>query len=113
MTSDSLLTIGQFQIYGLRDGFFSLDGGAMFGVVPKTLWEKIYPADQNNRIHLALNSLLIRTENIKILCETGIGTHLDEKVQESQIAHMPVIQYDRQSHAGLQYLELAKEIINE
>ncbi|MCW8962556.1 MAG: zinc-ribbon domain-containing protein [Gammaproteobacteria bacterium] len=38
---------------------------------------------------------------------------LDEKVQESQIAHMPVIQYDRQSHAGLQYLELAKEIINE
>ncbi len=78
MTSD-FLPIGQFQIYGLRDGFFSLDGGAMFGVVPKTLWIKKYPADDFNRIRLGLNSILIRTEDNNVLIETGIGTHLDEK----------------------------------
>jgi len=81
MTADSL-TIGQFQIHGLRDGFFCLDGGAMFGVVPKTLWEKKYPADEHNRIRLGLNSILIRTEDNNVLVETGIGTHLDDKFND-------------------------------
>ncbi len=81
MSTDSL-TIGQFQIYGLRDGFFCLDGGAMFGVVPKTLWEKKYPADGHNRIRLGLNSILIRSEDNTVLVETGIGTHLDSKYND-------------------------------
>ncbi len=81
MTAD-FLTIGQFQIYGLRDGFFCLDGGAMFGIVPKTLWEKKYPADELNRIRLGLNSILIRTEDNNVLVETGIGTHLDRKLAD-------------------------------
>src|SRR4030042_1811622 len=60
MTSDRL-GLGDIEVYGLRDGFFYLDGGAMFGVVPKTLWEKKCPADARNRIRLGLNSLPIKT----------------------------------------------------
>ncbi len=78
MTIDRI-SLGQFEIYGLRDGFFFLDGGAMFGVVPKTLWEKKFPADEKNRIKLALNSILIKTAKELILVETGIGGDLDPK----------------------------------
>ena len=78
MTIDRI-SLGQLDIYGLRDGFFFLDGGAMFGVVPKTLWEKKFPADEKNRIKLALNSILIKTVKELILVETGIGGDLDPK----------------------------------
>jgi glyoxylase-like metal-dependent hydrolase (beta-lactamase superfamily II) len=81
MTTDRI-SLGQFEIYGLRDGFFYLDGGAMFGVVPKTLWEKKFPADEKNRIKLALNSILIETAKALILVETGIGGDLGPKFQE-------------------------------
>jgi glyoxylase-like metal-dependent hydrolase (beta-lactamase superfamily II) len=81
MTLDRL-RLGDFDITGLRDGFFYLDGGAMFGVVPKTLWEKKCPADSRNRIKLALNSLLIRTPNAVVLVETGIGSKLRPKLAE-------------------------------
>ena len=78
MTSDKL-RLGEFDVWGLRDGNFYLDGGAMFGVVPKTLWEKKCPADAANRIRLALNSILIKTPAALILVETGIGTKMDQK----------------------------------
>ncbi len=81
MTIDKI-ALGQFEIHGLRDGFFHLDGGAMFGVVPKPLWEKIFPADEQNRIRLALNSFLIKKEDILILIETGIGSDLEPKIFE-------------------------------
>ncbi len=81
MTIDKI-ALGQFEIHGLRDGFFHLDGGAMFGVVPKPLWEKIFPADDQNRIRLALNSFLIKKEEILILVETGIGSDLEPKIFE-------------------------------
>lgn len=73
------LILGSFEIYGLRDGYFCLDGGTMFGVVPKVLWEKSFPSDERNRIKLALNSLLIKTNKALILIETGIGPKLDQK----------------------------------
>jgi glyoxylase-like metal-dependent hydrolase (beta-lactamase superfamily II) len=79
MTFDRL-TLGSFRINGLRDGFFRLDGGAMFGVVPKTLWERIYPADDQNRIRLGLNSLLVQSGNFNLIIDTGIGTHFDSKL---------------------------------
>ncbi len=78
MTS-SKISLGQFTIYGLRDGYFYLDGGAMFGVVPKVLWEKIYSPDNQNRIQMGLNSLLIETPKSLVLVETGIGPELDPK----------------------------------
>ncbi len=78
MTVDKL-SLGNFSIYGIRDGFFYLDGGAMFGVVPKVLWEKIYTPDNQNRIKMGLNSLLIGTESALVLVETGVGPGLDPK----------------------------------
>jgi len=80
MTCDRL-TLGPFSITGLRDGFFHLDGGAMFGVIPKPLWEKIYPADEKNRIRLGLNSLLVQTEDFNCVIDTGIGKHFDSKLK--------------------------------
>jgi glyoxylase-like metal-dependent hydrolase (beta-lactamase superfamily II) len=74
------IALGQFEIHGLRDGFFRLDGGAMFGVVPKPLWEKKFPSDDQNRIKLALNSFLIQKSGLLILVETGIGSDLDQKI---------------------------------
>jgi glyoxylase-like metal-dependent hydrolase (beta-lactamase superfamily II) len=73
------IPLGQFTVYGLRDGYFYLDGGAMFGVVPKVLWEKIYTPDKLNRIQMGLNSLLIETRKALVLVETGIGPELDPK----------------------------------
>lgn len=78
MTVDKI-SLGKFTIYGLRDGYFYLDGGTMFGVVPKVLWEKIYAPDEQNRIKMGLNSLLIQTDQTLVLVETGIGPGLDAK----------------------------------
>lgn len=81
MTLDKI-SLGQFHIHGLRSGFFYLDGGAMFGVVPKTLWSKKFPADLKNRIKLGLNSLLVKTHEEMILVETGPGVNLNSKFYE-------------------------------
>lgn len=74
--------LGGFEIFGLRDGYFYLDGGAMFGVVPKTLWQKKSRPDKKNRIKLSLNSLLIKTQEDLILVETGIGPKLEQKFSD-------------------------------
>jgi glyoxylase-like metal-dependent hydrolase (beta-lactamase superfamily II) len=66
--------LGDIEVQHLHGGNFYLDGGAMFGVVPKPLWEQKSPPDSRNRIRLAANSLLVRTKNKNILIETGNGT---------------------------------------
>lgn len=76
------ICLGQFQIFGLRDGFFYLDGGAMFGVVPKTLWVKVFPADELNRIRMGLNSILIKTDEDLLLVDTGVGSLISPKFHE-------------------------------
>ncbi|MGC2768253.1 MAG: MBL fold metallo-hydrolase [Candidatus Acidiferrum sp.] len=73
------MRLGNIEIHYLDGGTFGLDGGAMFGVVPKVLWEKKSPADEKNRIRLRANSLLIRAHNKTILVETGNGTKWDPK----------------------------------
>jgi glyoxylase-like metal-dependent hydrolase (beta-lactamase superfamily II) len=73
------MKLGKFEIYPLTDGFFGLDGGAMFGVVPKVIWEKHHPPDSKNRIRLALGTLLIRAHGHDILVDTGIGNKGDSK----------------------------------
>jgi len=73
------MKLGAFEIYALSDGTFGLDGGQMFGVVPKVLWEKKLPADQRNRIRLGLTCLLVRTGKHNVLIETGIGDKFDAR----------------------------------
>jgi glyoxylase-like metal-dependent hydrolase (beta-lactamase superfamily II) len=73
------MNLGDFEIHPLSDGSFALDGGQMFGVVPKVLWERRVPADSRNRIKLGLNSILVRTGRENIVIETGIGENFDRK----------------------------------
>ncbi len=71
---------GKYKIDAIDTGIFALDGGAMFGVVPKTLWSKAYhPGDELNRIPLAARVILIQFDNKKILIDTGNGTKYDQK----------------------------------
>jgi glyoxylase-like metal-dependent hydrolase (beta-lactamase superfamily II) len=63
----------------INTGYFKLDGGAMFGIVPKRMWEKLNPPDENNLCTWSLRCLLIEMENHKILIDTGIGDKQDEK----------------------------------
>jgi len=67
------------KLVPISAGNFHCDGGALFSVIPKKLWSKIYPADENNFTKLALRCLLIDTGERKILIETGIGNHFHEK----------------------------------
>jgi len=67
------------RLYSINTGFFKLDGGAMFGVVPKSIWNKINPADEHNLCSWALRCLLIEEEDRLILIDTGLGTKQDAK----------------------------------
>jgi len=67
------------QLHTINTGYFKLDGGAMFGVVPKTMWNKLNPADDNNMCTWAMRSLLIEDGNKLILVDTGIGNKQDDK----------------------------------
>lgn len=67
------------KLYSINTGFFKLDGGAMFGVVPKSIWNKLNSADENNLCSWALRSLLIEDGNRLILIDNGIGNKQDAK----------------------------------
>jgi len=67
------------NLYSINTGFFKLDGGAMFGVVPKSMWNKLNPADENNLCTWAMRSLLIEDGDRLILVDTGIGDKQDAK----------------------------------
>lgn len=67
------------QLYTIDTGYFKLDGGAMFGVVPKTMWNKLNPADENNLCTWAMRCLLVEDGNRLILIDTGIGNKQDAK----------------------------------
>ena len=67
------------KLYSINTGYFKLDGGAMFGVVPKSIWNKLNPADENNLCTWAMRSLLIEDGNRLILVDTGIGNKQDAK----------------------------------
>ncbi len=74
-------TLGDFELTVLTDGLYYLDGGAMFGVVPKPMWEQKFPADSQNRLHAAMNSLVIRTGEHTILVDTGAGNKVPDKMR--------------------------------
>ena len=76
------MRIGRFDVRIFSDGVFRLDGGAMFGIVPKVLWAKQKPADDRNRVAMDMNCLLIRDADHVVLVETGAGPKLTPRQQE-------------------------------
>jgi len=73
------MEFGDFTLKIVPDAEFRLDGGAMFGIVPRVLWEKVSPPDDKNRVRLQTNCLFVETATERILIETGIGTKWTEK----------------------------------
>jgi glyoxylase-like metal-dependent hydrolase (beta-lactamase superfamily II) len=67
------MQIGDYSVEVIQDAEFRLDGGAMFGVVPRQLWSQVCPPDEENRIRMNMNCVLVETGAEKILIETGIG----------------------------------------
>ena len=65
------------KLYSVNSGYFKLDGGAMFGVVPKSIWNKLNPSDENNMCNWAMRCLLIDAGDRKILIDTGLGDKQD------------------------------------
>jgi glyoxylase-like metal-dependent hydrolase (beta-lactamase superfamily II) len=75
------------KLYSIETGYFKLDGGAMYGVVPKSIWNKLNPADDNNMCNWAMRSLLIEDGNRLILIDTGIGNKQSEKFSSHYFLH--------------------------
>lgn len=93
------MKIGKYNLRFIQTGLFALDGGAMFGIIPKPLWEKSNPPDEKNRIKLGAKSILLESDSRKILVDTGIGSNWDEKFLKI---------YDVQFHNNNLFDELSK-----
>ncbi len=76
------MDLGPITLDWLHDADFGLDGGAMFGVVPKVVWQKRYPADADNFLPLSLRPLLVRGPGFNLLVDSGYGSKLTEKQQK-------------------------------
>jgi glyoxylase-like metal-dependent hydrolase (beta-lactamase superfamily II) len=76
------MRVGSFEVHLLRGAPFRLDGGAVFGIVPKPLWEPKFPADDRNRVRLTTNCLLVRGEEYTAVVEAGIGEEWSEKERD-------------------------------
>ena len=74
--------LGDLEMLICTDGTYMLDGGAMFGVVPKPMWQQRMPADDRNRVLLGLNTLVVRTGSALVVIETGIGNKQSPKMRE-------------------------------
>jgi glyoxylase-like metal-dependent hydrolase (beta-lactamase superfamily II) len=79
MKTLQMVTLGDITVHVLSDGTFALDGGAMFGVVPRVVWEKSDPPDEKNRVALGLNVALVESGGRRILVDTGMGDKWGEK----------------------------------
>jgi len=90
------------KLYTINTGLFKLDGGAMFGVVPKTIWSKTNPADENNLCTLAMRCLLIEDEGKLILVDTGIGNKQSEKFFSYYFLHGNTSVDQSLTHLGFQ-----------
>jgi glyoxylase-like metal-dependent hydrolase (beta-lactamase superfamily II) len=76
------LKLGSWNVHTIETGFVWLDGGSMFGSVPKPLWSKLEPPDERNRIRLSMRCLLLEGEGRRILVDDGIGTKLPDKLAD-------------------------------
>jgi glyoxylase-like metal-dependent hydrolase (beta-lactamase superfamily II) len=95
------MKLGKFDLHALSDGTFALDGGQMFGVVPKPLWEKQHPADARNRVRLSLTCLLVQTPQHNVLIETGLGNKYEAKFADIYGVEKPTNLLAELRHLGL------------
>src|SRR5580698_7251997 len=93
------LTLGNFELTAISDGTYHLDGGAFFGVVPKSMWQKKVSTDDRNLVSSGLNSIVVRTGEKTILIETGIGNKLTDKMVK--IYTQPAKLLDNLAAAGI------------
>ncbi len=107
MTWVKHLKVGDAAVYSLTDGRFRLDGGAMFGVVPRALWERVAPPDDENRIALRINPLLIQLGGKNILVETGFWDRGGEKFD-----FLYAVERDETLFSGLRSLDLTPDDIH-
>ena len=99
------MKLGNLEFHILLDGHVYLDGGAMFGVIPKVMWEKKIPPDARNRIQLAMNCLLIHAGGKNILVETGAGGKMSPKLRDIYGLDGPFLN-DRLRDHGLDRTEI-------
>lgn len=97
------LQLQNIKLTWLRGGVTNLDGGAMFGVVPKPLWEKKYPCNEKNQIELRTDPILIQTDGLNILVESGLGY---DKLTEKQKRNFGVLE-ESQVNEDLEKLALS------
>lgn len=100
---DLKLRIGAYTIHAVPTGMFGLDGGAMFGTVPKVLWEKLNPSDSSNRIAMEARALLLVSDQHRILIDCGIGEDFVAKYGEkagAKFAEMYAVDQGATSLAG-------------
>ena len=79
--------VGEIRVTSLLDGWLSLDGGAMYGIVPKVLWQKHLPADEQNRVKMAMRPLLVQTPTNTVVVESGIGQAIPPDLHERYGIH--------------------------
>ncbi|MFQ6027089.1 MAG: MBL fold metallo-hydrolase, partial [Dehalococcoidia bacterium] len=80
------MQLGSAELTIVSDGTIRMDGGSMFGIVPKAIWSRLRPPDRQNRVEIGLNCLLIRIGGKNVLIDTGVGTKHDAKART--IFHM-------------------------
>ena len=102
-------TLGALRLHALQAGGQRLDGGAMFGVVPKPLWERRIPADARNRIALGMRCLLVEHPDGLVLIDTGVGNKEDEKFIDIYGIEAEVPGHPTMLHAALQAAGFAPE----
>jgi len=93
------LSLGNFELTTVSDGIYHLDGGAFFGVVPKSMWQKKVTPDADNLVPTGLNSVVVRTGEHTVLIETGIGNKLTERMVK--IYGQPAKLLDNLAAAGI------------
>ncbi|MGB9067955.1 MAG: MBL fold metallo-hydrolase [Candidatus Acidiferrales bacterium] len=92
------MRLGELEFHIIDAGHVLLDGGAMFGVIPKQIWEKKVPADARNRITLSMNSLLIHAGGSRVLVETGAGGKMNTKFREIYGINGPFLDQGLRQH---------------